>query len=644
MRKKQAAPAEGRRYAQEGGRQHAATATAADALAAEALEQRLNQLQALYLLMAALSRASALEEIYEVALAGLRHALSIERASILLFDPDGVMRFKAWLGLSDHYRRTTEGHTPWSPDTKDPTPVLVADVDDDPTLGDLRAIIRNESIQALAFVPLVHRGSLLGKFMLYYSTPHQFTNNEIQLAQAIAGHIAIAVARRYDEEALSSARAAATMAAERAEFLAEISRVLAASLDYTQTLTSLARAMVPFLADACVIYQLVSHTTLHRLALAHVDAETEQQLREIQRFEIPLDADIPVARVVRSGTTEVEYQVAATIAEQIHPDASYQAIVRSLAPHAYICVPLTARGRTLGAVAFILTDHARHYAVSDVALAEEVGRRAAFALDNARLYQEAQDAIEVRDQFLSIAAHELKTPLTALLGNAQAIERRATRGGDLPERELRAVRIISEQTKRLSKMVAALLDISRLEQGKLTIERAPVDICALAKRVVEEVQPGLMMHTVEYISPAESSITIDGDELRLEQVLQNLIGNAVKYSLSGGLVLVQVEQRGDMACITVADRGMGIPAEDIPHLFERFYRAGNTDEQHISGMGIGLYIVKEIVSLHGGSVEVESKPGSGSTFTVYLPSDARKELSPQDQAAPPPHAADRAGI
>ncbi len=138
-----------------------------------------------------------------------------------------------------------------------PLRCLVADVGNDPTLGDLRAIISNEGIQALAFVPLVHHGSLLGKFMLYYAAPHQFTNNEVQLAQTIAGHIAIAVARRYDEEALSSARIAATMAAERAEFLAEISRVLATSLDYTQTLASLARATVPFLADACVIYQLV---------------------------------------------------------------------------------------------------------------------------------------------------------------------------------------------------------------------------------------------------------------------------------------------------------------------------------------------------------------------------------------------------
>jgi signal transduction histidine kinase len=582
------------------------------------LPQGLKQLQSLYQLTAALSQASALEDVFEAALAGLGHALGIERASILLFDPDGVMRFKAWRGLSDSYRRATEGHTPWSPDTKDARPILVADADDEPSLANLRAVISGEGIRALAFVPLVHRGKLLGKFMLYYPIPYRFTAEKIQLAETIAGHIAVAVARRLDEEAIAIARANANIAAERAAFLADISRLLATSLEYAQTLTSLARATLPFLADACIIYHMVGSSTLRRLALAHVDPEMEQLLREVQRFEIPLESNIPVARVVRSGRLIVEHQVAPTIGEAIHPDPTYQSIVRTFAPHAYICVPLTARGRTLGAVAFILTQHNHHYTAEDVMLAEEVAQRAALALDNARLYQEARDAIALRDQFLSIAAHELKTPLTVLLGNAQAIERRAIRQGHLPERELRAVHVIHEQAKRLNKMIAALLDISRLEQGRLSIERARFDLHTLVKRVVDEVQPGLMVHMLEYLALDESMV-VEGDELRLEQVLQNLIGNAVKYSFQGGVVQVQVAPRDNRASITVPDQGMGIPAEDIPHLFERFYRASNIDEGRITGMGIGLYIVKEIVTLHGGSVEVESALGKGSTFTVCLP-------------------------
>jgi signal transduction histidine kinase len=619
MSKKPTTPVQQYRYTNNNqSKKHRAQAPSADALAAEALQQRLNQLQALYQLTAALSRASALEEIYEAALAGLHHALGIERASILLFDPDGVMRFKAWRGLSDKYRHATEGHSPWSPDTKNPPPVVVADVDNEPTLASLHSAIRQEGIQALAFVPLIHHGMLLGKFMLYYPTPHHFTDEEIQLARSIGSHIAVAVARRYDQEAISIARTEANIAAERAAFLADISRVLTVTFDYTQTLASLARATVPFLADACVIYHLVDHTLLRRLALAHVDPEIEQLLREVQRFEIPLEADIPVARVVRSGIPEVEYCVATTIGEQIHEDRSYQAIVRQFAPRAYICVPFTARGRTLGAAAFILTAPQRQFSASDVAFAEEVARRAALALDNAHLYQQAQDAIAVRDQFLSIAAHELNTPLTALLGNVQSMERRAQREGSLPDRERRAMQVIAAQTKRLSKMVGTLLDISRFEQGKLTIEHAPVDLCGMVKRIVDEVLPGLATHTLECSLP-ETVIIIDGDELRLEQVVQNLISNAVKYSPNGGTIKVRVARQGSMACIDVIDQGIGIPAEDIPHLFERFYRASNMDEQQISGMGIGLYVVQELVNLHGGSVAVESTPRQGSTFTVCLP-------------------------
>lgn len=624
MRTKPAMPLQRERLTTDSEAQH----TSRDALVAETPQQRLSQIQALYHLTAALSQASGLEQLYAAALTGLHQALGIERASILLFDPDGVMRFKSWRGLSDAYRQATEGHTPWSPNTKDPQPVLVSDMYDEPSLAALRAVISGEGIRALAFVPLVHRGQLLGKFMLYYPTPHLFITDEIQLAQTIAGHIAIAVARHFDEDAVATARTNANIAAERAAFLAEISRLLATSLEYTQTLASLARATLPFLADACIIYHLVGQQTLRRLALAHVDPATEQLLSEIQRFEIPLESDIPVARVVRSGDPEVEYQVASTIGAHIHADPAYQAIIRRFSPQAYICVPLTARGRTLGAVAFILSEHHRYYTPSDVALAEEVAQRAALALDNARLYQEAQDAITMRDQFLSIAAHELKTPLTSLLGNAQAIERRAIREGSLPERELRGVQIINTQAKRLNKMIATLLDISRLEQGKLVIERAPLDLCALAKRVVEEVQPGLTDHTVECTIPNDAALMIDGDELRVEQVLQNLVNNAIKYSLNGGLVRLQVAQRGEMACIAVIDQGMGIPSDDIPHLFERFYRASNTDEQHVSGMGIGLYIVKEIVTLHGGSITVESSVGSGSTFTVCLPFARENEPAP----------------
>jgi signal transduction histidine kinase len=206
----------------------------------------------------------------------------------------------------------------------------------------------------------------------------------------------------------------------------------------------------------------------------------------------------------------------------------------------------------------------------------------------------------------------------AVLGNAQLLQRRARREGGFKERELRSIDVIVDQAGRLNKLIAALLDISRIETGHLSIERTPIDVGALARRVVAEIQPILDQHSVAYAGPDEPLI-VAGDELRLEQVLQNLIGNAIKYSPNGGPVLVRAERRSPHACISVVDRGMGIPASALPGMFSRFYRASNVNPQHISGLGVGLYVVKEIIALHGGQVTVISHEGAGSTFTVCLP-------------------------
>jgi PAS domain S-box-containing protein len=227
-------------------------------------------------------------------------------------------------------------------------------------------------------------------------------------------------------------------------------------------------------------------------------------------------------------------------------------------------------------------------------------------------------AIRLRDQFLSIASHELKTPLTVLLGNSQMLERRATNNPNTQDRERRAIRVIVDQARRLSTLISGLLDISRIEMGQLSIERTPLDLGKLALRVVEESQPSLDRHSID-ISVDPEPLTVQGDALRLEQVLQNLIGNAIKYSPTGGTVVVRVEKCGEQACLSVSDQGIGIPHAALEHLFNRFYRAGNVDPDRISGVGIGLFVVKEIVTLHGGTVGVESVEGQGSRFTICLP-------------------------
>lgn len=238
--------------------------------------------------------------------------------------------------------------------------------------------------------------------------------------------------------------------------------------------------------------------------------------------------------------------------------------------------------------------------------------------ENMRLYQEVRDALRVREEFLSIASHELKTPLTSLLGHAQLLERRAARAGDWGERNLRAIRVVVEQGARLNRMVETLLDLSRIDRGELTITTASLDLSALVRRVVETARPALEQHTLTLHGDTEQ-LMIEGDEQHLEQVLHHLIANAIKYSPEGGPVEVHIERQAQIARIAVIDRGMGIPQTALPHLFERFYRAPNVDYRHISGMGIGLYVVQEIIKLHGGRIEVVSTEGVGSTFTIVLP-------------------------
>lgn len=231
---------------------------------------------------------------------------------------------------------------------------------------------------------------------------------------------------------------------------------------------------------------------------------------------------------------------------------------------------------------------------------------------------EAEAAVRMRDQFLSIAAHELKTPLTSLLGNVQLLQRRSKRDASLGERNVRVLDVIYNQTVRLNRMIEALLDISRLETGQLTISRQLLDINALTRRVGAEIEPGLEQHTLDIVGPTEP-LLVEGDELRLEQVLQNLMQNAIKYSPHGGPITVTITHDAISVQIAVTDCGIGIPEAALSNLFTRFYRAPNTHQHHIHGMGVGLFVVSEIIRLHGGRIEVTSCENEGSTFTVMLP-------------------------
>jgi PAS domain S-box-containing protein len=249
---------------------------------------------------------------------------------------------------------------------------------------------------------------------------------------------------------------------------------------------------------------------------------------------------------------------------------------------------------------------------------EQLGERERQLLHEREVRAQMEMAERMRDSFLTVLAHELRTPLTSLLGNTELLLRRGQREGDLSERGQRNVRVIYNQASRLNDMISLQLDISRLHTSQLQIHRAPLDVGALARQVIEEFLPTVTVHTLTY-SGLDTPLLVEGDELRLIQVLQNLVQNAIKYSPAGGAVQVTVEQHDMTVRVAVSDTGLGIPQAELPHLFQRFYRASNVDERQISGLGVGLYVVKELVTLHGGTIDVMSEEGHGSTFIITLP-------------------------
>ena len=396
------------------------------------------------------------------------------------------------------------------------------------------------------------------------------------------------------------------------ELLTNSGAALAAALDERTTFEIMARIAVPIFADICAIDTLGEDGLLHRTVTFARDQNQQDRAAQIARG-YPLDQHAPswAHGVLRDGQ-------ALLLADFAAARAALPAEYRDIGPSSAIIAPLLARGRAVGAALFLNTNSDRTYTAEDLKTAEELARRTAIAADNARLFATTQQAVRIRDQFLSIASHELKTPLTALLGNATLFQRRAQRDGTLSERDLRALRVVVDQGQRLNRLIGVLLDVSRMEVGQFSVQRQPLDLRDVVQRVVDEFEPSLDNHSLQVQLP-ETPLSLLGDELRLDQVLRNLVQNAIKYTPDGGVITVTARQDQANAIVTVEDTGVGIATNELPALFERFYRTPNATANDISGLGVGLYVVREIVRLHEGSILAESQPGQGSRFTVQLP-------------------------
>jgi PAS domain S-box-containing protein len=431
--------------------------------------------------------------------------------------------------------------------------------------------------------------------------------------------------RRAEEQEIElvqeqSARAEAENSQKRASLLAEASRVLSASFDYQTTLAALVRLAVPALADYCALDIVEAEDTFERIGEAHVDPAKSQLLREVARFpKSALTARHPLMRVMATGAPVLEAEITPAFIRASFAEAEQRRVVEALEPRSLICVPLVASGKPLGALTLVTSGSGRRYEIADLSLAADLARRAAIVVEHARLFHEAQQATRARDDVLAVVAHDLRNPLnTVTMAVSLMLETTP------PERveERRQVEIVRRAADRMNRMIQDLLDVKRMESGRLTTDLRPELPATIINDTIDMLRPLAAGSTIRLEADIEDNLPhVLADAARVQQVLSNLVGNAVKFTPRSGRITVCAERIDGEVRFGVIDTGPGIPAEQLPHIFGRFWQAKTSDRR---GIGLGLAIAKGIVEAHNGRIWVESHVGLGSTFYFTLPA-ARDE-------------------
>ncbi|MFL6274705.1 MAG: PAS domain S-box protein [Blastocatellia bacterium] len=543
------------------------------------LRDRIEQLQTIYHLSAAVSRAEALDEVYAEALDGLQRILKINKASILLFDSDGVMRFKGWRGLSDEYRKAVEGHSPWSRETRNPQPIFVADVEETLSLGALRETVLREGIHALAFIPLVYQSHLLGKLMVYYDAPHEFTEAEGQLAQTVASHVAFAIEQKQSEEALRRREQA-----------------------------SLHLAAIVESSDDAIVSKALDGTILSW----NKGAE--------RIFGYPADEAVGrnIAMLIPEDRQDEEPQILSRIRRGERID-HYETIRRTKDGRKInISVTISpikdSTGRIIAAskIARDITEQKQAEKEREQLLTRERAARA-----------DAETANRAKDQFLATVSHEVRTPLNAILGWARILHSGKLDG----EMQARALETIDRNARAQAQIIEDLLDVSRIITGKLRLDARPIGLSSIIEAAADAVRPAAHAKNIQLEMRLDYEAgPVSGDPDRLQQVVWNLMSNAIKFTPSGGHVCVNLDRVGTEARISVTDTGRGISADFMPYLFDRFSQADSSLTRKHGGLGLGLAIVRHLIELHGGTVGATSAgEGQGATFEITLPLAIKQE-------------------
>lgn len=413
------------------------------------------------------------------------------------------------------------------------------------------------------------------------------------------------------------ARRSAEAAERRASFLADATEALDSSLDYSTTLQNLADLAVPRISDVCFI-DVLEHGTARRVASAASNPTLAATAQLLHAFPRRSSEPYLTRESMVSGRAVLVREATRRSLERVTQHPEHLRLLLELHPRSYITVPLLARGRTLGAIAFIATTESPTYTPVDLSLAEELGRRAALAVDNSRLFGQAQDATRAREEVLGIVSHDLRNPLSAIMMCASALDEGMA---DANESLRYMVTAISDSASWMNRLIQDLLDMASIETGRLSMERRPEQVEQILAQLEMTFAPAAKDVGIALVIGAQPSLPpVLVDSERILQVLANLVANSIKFTPKGGEIRVLADSiPGDPARIafTVSDTGSGIPPEHIAHIFDRFWQARRGASQR--GTGLGLAISRGLVEAHGGAITVESEVGRGSTFRFTVP-------------------------
>ncbi|HEX2909285.1 MAG TPA: ATP-binding protein [Chloroflexia bacterium] len=506
-----------------------------------------------------------------------------------------------------------------------PGPVFIADAVHDRRLNGLRNVNQREGFQTMLTLPLLHQDALIGTLVLYHNKEHYYTTQENRLLNVIANQAATAIANaRLFDLALTREREAAQ--------LADASRVFSGSLKTSEVLNRVVRVVGEMIGNSALTYIIQEGTEDAYPVAFYSKAVYDGQIKATSPVKLgqPIEVgDGVIGKAMQSGVPFL-IQDSSEILKAI-PFANAVDAINSI-----VCVPLKTRGRIIGALlSYHVTYGKPHKKLEEehLGLLQSLADRAAVAIENARMYDAEKREKRVKDEFLTLVSHELNTPVTNIKGFNHILSKKLdeviTRMGEQPNRTVESLRhytdVIGSQVDRLQSLIGDLAKIPLIESGQLELNLETVEILPLLQAVLQQTQKALKtsrgsqtLHQFELVArQPELKAAIDREAF--VRILETLLSNAVKFSPKGGTVRVELsESSAKTIKISVADQGIGISAEDIPHIFERFYKASSYPSR-ANGLGLGLYISQSLAEAMNGKLQVNSTEGKGSTFTLRLP-------------------------